>query len=57
MIEHEFRRIALAQGLLPAAPPSGRGAEPASEHNLGLMEGVLRPADNPGMAKQHTQNA
>jgi hypothetical protein len=55
MMENEFRRIALAQGLLPAMPPpvleTASGSEPDNSPASG------GPEDNPAMAEQHAPSA
>jgi hypothetical protein len=58
MIENEFRRIALAQGLLrtvPLARSDDGGLVPA--HNPAVILPPRAPADNPAIAEQHTQSA
>lgn len=69
MIGNEFRRIALAQGLLPTVPPPAleKNTDPAPDRSRslppppdfirGLTRGPGGPGDNPAMAEQHAPNA
>ena len=55
MIGNEFRRIALAQGLLPTKPPAMPLPEPDPPADDG---GELTcPANKPAMAERHAQDA
>jgi hypothetical protein len=59
MIENVFRRIALAQGLLPAVPsPALRNdPDPVPEHSPDLPRLTGAPADNPAMVEQQAPSA
>jgi hypothetical protein len=58
MIENEFRRIALAQGL-PRTVPLARSDDGGLvlAHNPAVILRPGAPADNPAIAEQHTQSA
>lgn len=56
MIENTFRRLALAQGLLPNAAPL-LPADATNEAGFDPDQPPANPADNPAMADQHTQAA
>jgi hypothetical protein len=51
MTENEFRRIALAQGCLPATP------QPAPDQAVEPDARPDRPADNPAMVNQRVPTA
>jgi hypothetical protein len=59
MIENEFCRIALAQGLLPTVPITTLwdATHPVPERDPGPLRGTFAPADNPAMVEQHAPNA
>jgi hypothetical protein len=59
MIENEFRRIALAQGLLPMVPPSPPwdASDPVQDRGAGRSPATVGPADNPAMVEQHAPDA
>src|ERR1700724_731336 len=54
MIENEFRRIALAQGLLPAVPTGTLSSDGSRlpDDLPGLNRGTGDPADNPAIVEQ-----
>jgi hypothetical protein len=59
MIKNEFRRIALAQRLLPPARWDARwdDGDTVPAHNPGVILRPGAPANNPAIAEQHTRSA
>ena len=59
MIENEFRRIALAQGLLRIVPLSApwNDADPVPDRGPSWSLATVGPADNPAMVEQHAPDA
>jgi hypothetical protein len=59
MIENEFRRIALAQGLLPAVPTGtlSRDGGRLPDDIPGPTRGTGEPADNPAIVEQQARDS
>ena len=59
MIENEFRRIALAQGLLPAVPTGTLSSDGGRlpDDIPGLNRGTGEPPDNPAIVEQQARDS